>query len=133
MQYSLHDDEAIKGAVRQNYGSVARAGLSSEHAGMRSIAQAFGYTAEELAAIPAASNMGLSCGNPVALASIFSISFALIIAVHAGVSWADRHVRARTLRQLRPTAIEPHDEGRRPAPSAAGRCRACISRRPGSG
>ncbi|MEZ6014729.1 MAG: arsenite methyltransferase [Planctomycetota bacterium] len=70
MQDSLHDDEAIKGAVRQNYGSVARAGLSSEHAGMRSIAQAFGYTVEELAAIPAASNMGLSCGNPVALASL---------------------------------------------------------------
>ena len=31
---------------------------------------AHGYTAEELASIPAEANMGLSCGNPTALASL---------------------------------------------------------------
>jgi hypothetical protein len=36
----------------------------------KNVAQAFGYTPEQLQAIPAESNMGLSCGNPVAAASI---------------------------------------------------------------
>jgi SAM-dependent methyltransferase len=56
--------------VRASYGSVARAGLSSEQAGVRAVAEAFGYTAEELSAIPAEANMGLSCGNPTAFASL---------------------------------------------------------------
>ena len=30
----------------------------------------FGYTPEELASIPAEANMGLSCGNPTAFASL---------------------------------------------------------------
>lgn len=34
------------------------------------MAEAFGYTAEELGAIPAGANMGLSCGNPTAMASL---------------------------------------------------------------
>ncbi|QDU83754.1 Ubiquinone/menaquinone biosynthesis C-methyltransferase UbiE [Planctomycetes bacterium Pla163] len=66
----MNTDHDLKDSVRQGYGTVAKAGLSSEHAGMRSIAQAFGYSEEELASIPAASNMGLSCGNPTALASL---------------------------------------------------------------
>jgi SAM-dependent methyltransferase len=56
--------------IRKSYGSVARSGLSSDQAGVRAVAQAFGYTAEELAAIPAEANMGLSCGNPTAFASL---------------------------------------------------------------
>ncbi|MCA8969799.1 MAG: arsenite methyltransferase [Planctomycetes bacterium] len=62
--------EDIKRAVREGYGNVARAGLSSEQDSMQSIASAFGYSAEELASIPAAANMGLSCGNPTAMASL---------------------------------------------------------------
>jgi arsenite methyltransferase len=34
------------------------------------VAEAFGYTPEELASIPAEANMGLSCGNPTAFASL---------------------------------------------------------------
>jgi SAM-dependent methyltransferase len=34
------------------------------------VAEAFGYSAEELASIPAAANMGLSCGNPTATANL---------------------------------------------------------------
>lgn len=34
------------------------------------ISKAFGYSPEQLKAIPSESNMGLSCGNPVAAASI---------------------------------------------------------------
>jgi SAM-dependent methyltransferase len=49
---------------------VAESGLSSNHDGVRAIAEAFGYAADELAAIPAEANMGLSCGNPTAFASL---------------------------------------------------------------
>jgi hypothetical protein len=50
-------------AVRSRYAETAKAGLSSEHGGVRAVAEAFGYTAEELQSIPAEANMGLSCGN----------------------------------------------------------------------
>src|SRR5215813_10981242 len=61
---------AIEEAVRLQYGSVAASGLTSEHAGVRAVAEAFGYTPEELASIPAEANMGVSCGNPTAFASL---------------------------------------------------------------
>lgn len=57
-------------AVREKYASVAASGLSSEHVGVRAVAEAFGYSPEELASIPAEANMGLSCGNPTAFASL---------------------------------------------------------------
>ncbi|MCA1622059.1 MAG: arsenite methyltransferase [Acidobacteria bacterium] len=60
----------IEQVVRERYGSVAKSGLSSEQGGVRAVAEAFGYTAEELASIPAEANMGLSCGNPTATASL---------------------------------------------------------------
>jgi len=60
----------IEEAVRERYGAVATSNLSSEHEGVRAVAEAFGYTAEELGSIPAEANMGLSCGNPTATASL---------------------------------------------------------------
>src|SRR5215212_2493682 len=62
--------DSIEKAVKERYGAVALSGLSSEQGGVRAVAEAFGYTAEELAAIPAGANMGLSCGNPLATASL---------------------------------------------------------------
>ena len=56
--------------MREKYGQVAGAGLSSDHAGVRAVAEAFGYTADELGSIPAEANMGLSCGNPTATANL---------------------------------------------------------------
>jgi arsenite methyltransferase len=56
--------------VKEKYGETAQSGLSSEHDGVRAVAQAFGYSAEELASIPAEANMGLSCGNPLATAHL---------------------------------------------------------------
>jgi SAM-dependent methyltransferase len=56
--------------VQSKYGAVATSGLSSDHEGVRAVAEAFGYSAEELASIPAEANMGLSCGNPTAFAGI---------------------------------------------------------------
>jgi SAM-dependent methyltransferase len=44
--------------------------MSSRQDGVRAVAEAFGYTPEELASIPAEANMGLSCGNPTAFAGL---------------------------------------------------------------
>jgi arsenite methyltransferase len=57
-------------SVRSKYGAVAESTLSNHHAGVKAVAEAFGYSAEELTSIPAEANMGLSCGNPTATAHI---------------------------------------------------------------
>jgi arsenite methyltransferase len=60
----------IEQAVKSKSGAVATSGLSTEHSGVRAVAEAFGYSPEELASIPAQANMGLSCGNPTATANL---------------------------------------------------------------
>jgi SAM-dependent methyltransferase len=65
----MSDDTVVK-EVRGKYAAVAASDLSGQHPGVRAVAEAFGYTPEELAAIPAEANMGLSCGNPTAFASL---------------------------------------------------------------
>src|SRR5262245_35055964 len=62
--------ETIIRAVKDKYGTVATSGLSSDHEGVQAVAQAFGYTPEELASSPAEANLGLSCGSPTAFASL---------------------------------------------------------------
>src|ERR687893_2978883 len=62
--------DVIIDAVRSRYGQVAQGGLSSEQEEVRAVAEAFGYTPEELSSIPAGANMGLSCGNPTATANL---------------------------------------------------------------
>jgi SAM-dependent methyltransferase len=62
--------ELILQAVKDKYGAAAMSGLSTDHEGVKAVAEAFGYTADELASIPAEANMGLSCGNPTAFASL---------------------------------------------------------------
>ena len=56
--------------VREQYAGVAKGGLSNDSDSIRSIASAFGYSEVELNQLPAEANMGLSCGNPLALAGI---------------------------------------------------------------
>jgi len=72
----LKDDE-VKRVVKERYGRVAReAGsccCSSTCCGTakpQEIGRKIGYSEEELEAAPAGSNLGLGCGNPIALASI---------------------------------------------------------------
>lgn len=62
--------EEVLDVVRAKYGAVAQSSLSSGDAGVKAVAEAFGYSAEELTSIPAAANMGLSCGNPTATAHL---------------------------------------------------------------
>lgn len=64
--------QEILESVRSKYGAVAESSLSSNHAGVKAVAEAFGYSPEELTSIPAEANMGLSCGNPTATAHIRS-------------------------------------------------------------
>jgi len=62
--------KTITDEVKDKYGAVAVSGLSSDDRGVRAVAEAFGYSADELASIPAEANMGLSCGNPTAFATL---------------------------------------------------------------
>ena len=57
--------ELLLDSVKSKYGAVAESTLSSDHAGVKAVAEAFGYSPEELTSIPAEANMGLSCGNPI--------------------------------------------------------------------
>src|ERR1700738_3306273 len=59
-------------SVQSRYAAVATSTLSSKDEGVKAVAEAFGYSSEELSSIPAGANMGLSCGNPTAIASIRS-------------------------------------------------------------
>lgn len=62
--------ERLFEAVKSKYEAVAESTLSNDHAGVKAVAEAFGYSAEELTSIPAGANMGLSCGNPTATAHL---------------------------------------------------------------
>ena len=62
--------KSVLESVKSKYGAVAESTLSNNHAGVQAVAEAFGYSAEELTSIPADANMGLSCGNPTATAHI---------------------------------------------------------------
>jgi hypothetical protein len=61
------DSQNIYQHVQEHYGSVAR-GDNPTYSG--TIAKAFGYTEDELNSIPKDANLGLSCGNPLAIASL---------------------------------------------------------------
>jgi arsenite methyltransferase len=62
------DASSIYNAVHTRYSATANSSTPNQHAS--TVARAFGYSAEELASIPSDSNLGLSCGNPLALASL---------------------------------------------------------------
>ncbi len=71
--------EEVRTKVRESYGRLAGAqaegccGPAEPCGGSAEvIAGALGYTLEELTALPDGANMGLSCGNPVALATLRS-------------------------------------------------------------
>jgi ubiquinone/menaquinone biosynthesis C-methylase UbiE len=62
--------ESIIDQVRDKYAAVATCSGAGDPRGAQAVAQAFGYTPQELASIPAEANLGLSCGNPTAFASL---------------------------------------------------------------
>ncbi len=62
--------QTLLDSVKSKYGAVAESSLTNDHAGVKAVAEAFGYSADELTSIPAGANMGLSCGNPTATAHL---------------------------------------------------------------
>lgn len=72
------EEEKIRRNVREGYAKIAKDGLccnvdtsccesSTSH---EELSKKMGYTKEELNSIPKGSNLGLGCGNPVALSSL---------------------------------------------------------------
>lgn len=61
------DAQDIYAEVGKRY-SAAAAGVEAQYAD--SVAKSFGYTREELRDIPQDANLGLSCGNPLAIATL---------------------------------------------------------------
>ena len=61
------ESSTIYNEVQKHYSLVAE-GVNDDKA--TAIARAFGYSEEDLKSIPDDANLGLSCGNPVALASL---------------------------------------------------------------
>jgi len=79
MSKNVKDQEAVREQVRAGYAEIAQHGSerrkSSCCCGMSegdadALARHIGYTAEELAALPGGANIGLSCGNPGAVAAL---------------------------------------------------------------
>ena len=80
MKQSPFDQEFVHDTVREGYGRIARSGGSccgssapccdSTSGPDEDLARKIGYSADELAALPDGANLGLSCGNPNALASV---------------------------------------------------------------
>lgn len=74
------DALSVREKVREGYGKIAvtagsccSKGVSccgSDAAASEQLARHIGYSAEELAALPEGANLGLSCGNPNALAAL---------------------------------------------------------------
>lgn len=69
-QDSRDTQDTVTRAIQSRYGAVARSALSGDDAAVRSVARAFGYSEADLAAAPAEANLGLSCGNPVAVGAL---------------------------------------------------------------
>ncbi|MEW6181851.1 MAG: arsenite methyltransferase [Bacillota bacterium] len=68
----LKNEEKLRKAVREGYARIA-AGSGSCCCGparVQDISLKVGYTAGELEVIPEGANLGLGCGNPIALASL---------------------------------------------------------------
>ncbi|KAL8943426.1 MAG: hypothetical protein Q9216_001064 [Gyalolechia sp. 2 TL-2023] len=63
------DPKTVYAGVQEHYGSTAKNDNSDSDYAAK-VASAFGYSKEELTHAPAESNLGLSCGNPFAIANI---------------------------------------------------------------
>jgi ubiquinone/menaquinone biosynthesis C-methylase UbiE len=79
MKTKSTSEKTIKDEIRNNYGTIARIGGSccgpaAASCGCSSpatdVSRKVGYSDEDLSAVPDGANLGLGCGNPVAIASL---------------------------------------------------------------
>jgi hypothetical protein len=78
------NSSTIYDEVQKRYSSCAR-DESGNYA--TSVAKAFGYTEEELKSIPKDANLGLSCGNPIALANLREVPNFLTHSYHTLITY----------------------------------------------
>lgn len=65
------DSTPIYHRVQDRYGELAdRYSTNEDKEAEKNIAQAFGYDSADLSSIPQTANLGVSCGNPLALANL---------------------------------------------------------------
>lgn len=74
----MEKNNEIKKIVKESYGKIAKQGTScccsssccGSTPSAQDISKSVGYSDEEMNAVPEGTNLGLGCGNPVALASL---------------------------------------------------------------
>jgi hypothetical protein len=74
------NSEDIYARVSERYGTAAK---SSDAKYSNTVAQAFGYSEEELASIPKEANLGLSCGTPLATATLREVCLHNHVVMHS--------------------------------------------------
>jgi SAM-dependent methyltransferase len=114
MNQASHDPEIIKEEVRRRYGSIATGAATLADDGGSSgccqtpasavatssccsagaQARTLGYTDADLANVPEGANLGLGCGNPVAMASLLPGQIVLDLGAGAGF---DAFIAARAV------------------------------------
>jgi len=57
-------------SVQDHYSRIARDSTQETAAKSEKVALSFGYSAAELSGIPDGANLGVSCGNPIAIAAL---------------------------------------------------------------
>jgi hypothetical protein len=80
MDRKTQEQDEVRGKVRAGYAEIATRGTTLGSGGCcgpqvsccgtGSLAERIGYSGDELADLPAGADMGLSCGNPTAIASL---------------------------------------------------------------
>jgi len=78
--------EELRKSVRENYAQIARESASCccRSTSAEDISRSIGYSDEELKSVPEDANLGLGCGNPVALASLKEGEIVLDLGAGAG-------------------------------------------------
>jgi len=69
----VNDPELVRQKVREGYTEIAKGGGSccgSDRKSSDDLVHQIGYATDELSVVPEGANMGLSCGNPTAIASL---------------------------------------------------------------
>jgi arsenite methyltransferase len=88
--------------VIDRYSNLAREDSAKNAEHIKKVAESFGYAPEDLAAIPEGANLGVSCGNPFAVAGVKAVSLSyLILLLHI--------LPFSSLRFLSKTNIESRD------------------------
>jgi SAM-dependent methyltransferase len=67
--------------VIDHYSTLAREDSVKNGEHIKKVAESFGYAPEDLATIPEGANLGLSCGNPFAVAGVKAVSLSYLISL----------------------------------------------------